>query len=159
MSTFCKGPVLNYVRCKLWIGPFSVGLLALSLENKAQGREAGPLNNFMSGPPTDPASLLRFRTSARSEPTRPSSLLTAPTRAAASAPARRRTTVRTNRPVNDISRNFQNFLRRPWLGLAKILKLFILWTSHPLLKLTKIMFPLSTSCHHTLLMCSNDNFT
>ena len=64
-----------------------------------------------------------------------------------------------NRPVNDISRNFQNFLRRPWLGLAKILKLFILWTSHPLLKLTKIMFPLSTSCHHTLLMCSNDNFT
>ena len=157
MSTFCKGPVLNYVRCKLWIGPFSVGLLALSLENKAQGRrESGPLNKFMSGPLTDLASLLRFRTSARSEPTRPSSLLTAPTRAAASAPARRRTTVRTNRPVNDISRNFQNFLRRPWLGLAKILKLFILWTSHPLLKL----FPSSsTSCHHTLLMCSSDNFT
>ena len=47
MSTFCKGPVLNYVRCKLWIGPFSVGLLALSLEVKAEIREAGPLNKFI----------------------------------------------------------------------------------------------------------------
>ena len=48
MSTFCKGPaVLNYVGCKLWIGPFSVGLLALSLENKTERREAGLLNKFI----------------------------------------------------------------------------------------------------------------
>ena len=30
---------------------------------------------------------------------------------------------------------------------------------HALLKLTKIMFPTSTSCHRTLLMCSSDKFT